>query len=263
MPERTSTTGMPRGEPDLTSPVRAALGLGRMARGRIKLWENARFVLVDLPLDRKETRRILPPGLWLDEPARATLFIANYTKTSFTVPYREAALLIQVDTLLGRGVHCAWMVVDDDTALIYGRELLGYPKKLAEISFEEGEQGVKASVSRRGGPVVSVQAVRGAVEVNPEPVMGRKAFNVGGLGQATALNPLWMFKPREIIHQSHAARASIELYPSDWDPIERLVSGPQLSARLAVIDIVGSSYMIPVGVAGPRWFTRTADMRYR
>jgi len=78
---------MPRGEPDLSSPLRAARGLGQIARGRIKLWENARFVLVDLPLDRKESRRILPPGMWLDEPARATLFIANYPQTSFTVPY--------------------------------------------------------------------------------------------------------------------------------------------------------------------------------
>jgi acetoacetate decarboxylase len=263
MAESTVAPGMPRGDPDLSSPVRAAEGLRRMASGRIKLWEDARFVLVDVPLDAKNARRILPPGMWLDRSARATLFIVNYTKTSLTVPYREAALLIRVGTLLGRGVHCAWMVVDDDTALIYGRELLGYPKKLAEIRFEESQEGVEASVARRGGRLVSVQARRGAAEVRPEPVMGRKTFNVGGLGQATALNPVWMFRPREVIREAHAAQASLELFPSDWDPIERLVSGPALSARLAVIDIVGSSYMVPVGFAGPGWFTRTAAMRYR
>jgi len=254
---------MPRGDPDLSSPLRAAEGLRRMAAGRIKLWENAHFLLVDLPLDRRQARAILPLGMWLDQPPRATLFIADYTKTSFTVPYHEAALLIRVGTPLGRGVHCPWMVVDDDTALIYGRELLGYPKKLAEIRFEESETGIEASVARRGVRIVSVTARRGAAEVRPAPVMGRKSFNVGGLGQATGLNPVWAFRPREVIHQSHAAQASIELLPSDYDPIESLVSGPALSARMAVIDITGSPYLVPVGVAGPRWFSRTAAMRYR
>src|SRR6056297_2428422 len=102
-----------------------------MAKGT-KLWVNARFVLADVPVDRKTTNKILPLGMRVGPETKATLFIVDYTKTPFTVPYHEAALLIHVKTPLGKGLHCPWMVVDDDTALIYGREILGYPKKAAQ-----------------------------------------------------------------------------------------------------------------------------------
>lgn len=254
---------MLRGEPDISSLSGLAKDLLRMFMGRIKLWENARLVMVDVPLDRERAKAILPRAVWLIEPARATLIVANYTKTSFTVAYQEAAILIPVGTLYGRGVHCPWMVVNDDTALIYGREFLGYPKKLAEITFDENESGVKASVARRGIRVMSIEAERGAIEANPEPVASMKVFNVGGLGQSGPLNPVWMFKPREVIHEAYTAQASVELVASQWDPIAHLVSGPAVSARIAVVDIIGSTYLVPVGFAGLQWFTKTADMRYR
>ena len=74
--------------------------------------------LADVPLHRAATKRILPLGMKLTDQPTGTLFIVDYTKTSFTIPYKEAALLIKVKTPFGQGVHCPWMVVDDDTALI-------------------------------------------------------------------------------------------------------------------------------------------------
>ena len=44
------------------------------------------------------------------------------------------------------------LVESDDTALITGRELLGYPKKLGEISFDLASGEVHAVASRRGAP---------------------------------------------------------------------------------------------------------------
>ncbi len=233
------------------------------AKMKGKLWENARFILADVPLRAHEVKQILPLGMKPAEPASGILFISNYTNTSFTIPYHEAALLVRVRTLVGKGLHCCWMVVDDDTALIYGRELLGYPKKLAEITFDEYADGIEASVTRRGTQVLAMRAERGGAQASPPPVFDHKTFNVGGMGQHFALNPVWLLRPLEEIHESFEAHVTVTLQDSEFDPVARLVAGEPASGRIAVTDILGSKYMCPVGIAGLRWFPRTFNMRYR
>ena len=227
------------------------------------MWENARFVLVDVPLERREAARILPCGMRLEEPPTGTLFIANYTKTSFSEPYKEAAVLIHVSSSLGSGLHCPWMIVDDDTALIYGRELLGYPKKLGDFTFMEQGDQITASVSRRGVEVMRITVERKEREASPPPVFSQKTFNVGGPGQMFLVQLLWMFRPKEVIRESWSGTATVALQASEFDPIARLVSGNPTRARFVVMDILGSKYNLPAGLAGPRWFAATFDMRYR
>jgi acetoacetate decarboxylase len=236
-----------------------------MLRLKVKLWEDARFVLVDLPLNPVAANRILPGCMWLRRPYRATLFIADYVKTAFTVPYREAALLLHVRTPFGAGVHCPWMIVDDDTAMIYGRELLGYPKKMGDFHFSEKNNIVTAGLSRRGVEVVTVKARKKAPEPRPAPVLGMKTFNMGGMGQYMAFNPIWLFRPHELIHESYAAEAEVDIRHSDFDPVRGLVAefrGP-LPARVARIDILGSRVLLPVGLAGPGKYAASYELRYR
>ena len=126
----------------------------------VKMWDGARLVLADVPVNAREAARILPWCMKPVDPPLATLFITDYPKNAFTVPYKEAAVLIHVRTPLGRGIHCCWMVVDDDTALILGRENLGYPKKMADITYEESADGGAGlgDPSRGGGAVHGGQA---------------------------------------------------------------------------------------------------------
>jgi len=232
-------------------------------RGKARLWENARFIIAEVPLDRKEAKRILPFGLWLSDPAAGVLFIANYTKTNFTIPYKETGLLINVRTMLGSGVHCCWMLVDDDTALIYGRELLGYPKKMASIAFEENGNHISASVTRRGITVLTMEGDKGQPQNPAPPVFGRKTFNVGGPGQFVGVNPIWLFRPREVIKESCSAKVTVKISPSDYDPISRLVAGDPLRGRIVVTDIPGTRYYIPAGIAGLSHFANSFHMRFR
>lgn len=227
------------------------------------LWDDARFVLVDVPVNPQEAKKILPWGMRLSMPPKATLFVVNYTKTSFTVPYKEAAVLVHVRTPLGKGLHCPWMVVNDDTALIYGRELLGYPKKLADIVYEEKGNHVHARVTRRGVTIMSIEGVRGPEQIHPPPVFNHKTFNAGGLGQFFAVQPIWMLRPQENIHSSHSAQVSLTLAESEYDPIAGLVSGKPLGGRMVVLDIPGGRYLLPVGLTGLRWFLNTYNMRFR
>jgi len=246
-----------RGQDLFTGHVLKNAGIGGC------LWEGARFLLAELPAARGAVRRILPPGLLPSRPPALTVFIAEYPRTAFTVPYREAAVLVHVRTLLGEGVHCCWMVVDDDTALIYGRELLGYPKKLAAIGFEESGEGISAFVERRGVRVLEMRGRKGEVQAGPPPVFGRKTFNVGGVGQAFAVSPLWLLRPREVIHESYQAEVEVAVRPSGHDPIAELAAGEPRSGRIAVTDIPGTDYLLPVGVAGPFWLNRAFALRFR
>jgi acetoacetate decarboxylase len=226
------------------------------------LWDNARFLMADVPLS-PAAAELLPLGMKPASPAVGTIFIADYTKTNFTVPYREAALLVHVRTPLGKGVHCPWMLVDDDTALIYGRELLGYPKKLASIEFSENGKDVKASVTRRGITMLSMKGEIGRPHDQKPPVFDCKTFNAGGLSQTYLLNAIWLFRVRERVRESNEASVSVETSPSAFDPIDRYIAGPPIAGRFAVTDILGSKYMFPVGMAGPAWLSRVYMLRFR
>ena len=232
-------------------------------KNKVNLWDNARFLLADVPLDKKRASDALPLGMWPTNPPMATLFIASYPKTSFTVPYREAAMLIHVRTLLGKGIHCTWMIVDDDTALIYGRELLGYPKKMGTFTFNEEGNKISASVTRRGITVLEMKGERMDKEVKPSPVFDRKMFNASGMGQFFTLNPVWLLRAKEKIHESYAAKVSLSVKESEFDPIASMISGPPENGRVVVMDILYGRYLIPVGFAGPFWLNKNFRIRFR
>jgi Acetoacetate decarboxylase (ADC) len=236
-----------------------------LLRLKVKLWEDAHFLLIDLPLNPEAVKKILPLGMALRKPYRATFFMADYTKTAFTIPYHECALLIHVRTLFGAGVHCPWMIVDDDTALIYGRELLGYPKKMGEFQYTRKGNAISAGLIRRGVPVFSVSAKQAAAEKAPSPVLGIKTFNFGALGQFMAFNPVWMFKPGEKIHESYRAEADLIIQNSICDPIKPLIAEYRnpMPARVARVDILGSRIMLPVGMTGLRTYANTFELRFR
>lgn len=245
------------------SPVEVLKFFWKTFFGEENLWDNARFILADVPVVKEEAERILPPGMKLDDPAEATLFIVDYRKNSFTEPYKEAAVLIHVRTPLGRGVHCPWMIVNDDTAMIYGRELLGFPKKMGELTFEENGDHIKASVARRGVTVMEIEGTRRESQTPAPPVLGRKIFNSGGPGQFFLLNPVWLFHPTEVIHESYSVDVKVTLRESEHDPIARFLSSEATSGRFAVIDIPSGKYHIPIGLAGLNFFRKTFPMRFR
>ncbi|MBI9074558.1 MAG: acetoacetate decarboxylase family protein [Desulfatibacillum sp.] len=227
------------------------------------MWDKARFITANVPLDPKAVREILPRGMRPADPATGMLFIVDYPKTSFDVAYKEAALMVDVKTPLGRGVHCCWMVVDDETALIYGRECLGYPKKMAKFEFREEDGKVFGSITRRGVTALTLEGTLGQAQSAPEPLFAKKTFNVGGIGQMMAINPIWLFKPKEVFHESYALDVSVKIEYSEFDPLAALIAGPAISGRFVVMDIPGSDYMFPVGVAGLRFYANTAALRYK
>lgn len=94
--------------------------------------------------------RILPDPL---KPAKRPLvhaFVANYPRTNFCPPYREAALFVLADYNGEPGTYCLSMPITDDIAMGLGREICGFPKKMAEIEIKKEGDTVEGIVGRQG-----------------------------------------------------------------------------------------------------------------
>ncbi len=223
--------------------IRNVRGLGF---GRRAIWTNARMAFADVPIDARAASGWLPRPLVLASPPRATVFIASYPQTAFGSVYREAALLLGVRMFGVRMAFCPWMVVDDDRALILGRELLGYPKKMADIRFEESGGTFSGSVTRRGAEVLRVEGRVGESVRKPPPGIGRRAVNVRGLMTFTPSH-LLVFHPEESVRECRALDARVTLTSSDDDPIG-IAEGPAERATIRSCDIGSPPLRLPLRV---------------
>jgi len=110
-------------------------------------------------------RDVLPVGLQLpDVPSRVVVF-ADYPDTTIG-PYREVVVLTGADRQGAPGMFCPLIYVDSDAAMCAGREIWGFPKKLARIDIEEDGDEVSARLVRRG---VELLSLSGSVEERADP----------------------------------------------------------------------------------------------
>lgn len=179
-------------------------------------WTNARVLAVDVEVSREAAQALLPQSLTVSQPPRATVFCADYPEGIFGIVYREAAVLLHATDGHGPAVHCAWIMVDDDTALIQGRELLGFPKKMAEITWQESGDTVVGTVMRKGVELLRVEGTLGDDEPSPPAVFGRRFVNA--MGSIVAGMQLVDFTPAETCRSCRRAEVTVKLASSVWDP---------------------------------------------
>jgi len=161
-------------------------------------WKDAVILAATVKIDPAAADAWLPkPVLNISDVDEAIVFIAWYPDSFCCGAYHEAALLLKVTVDGRRALHCPWMLVDSDTSMIAGREILGFPKKMGEFTFEvkppspsdtvsdngvgtepmdvaakdfdpaksfEPGSRVTASVSRNGATLMSISGVVGALE---------------------------------------------------------------------------------------------------
>lgn len=226
------------------------------------IFTDATFLAAKVEIDPDRAARWLPGGLRLARPATATLFIAHYPQTSFGSVYNEAGLFVDVRRRLRSAVHCPWMLVDDDIALILGRELLGYPKKMGTFSVSLDGDDVDASVERKGVRLLRLRGKVGPAAVNPPPMLARRTFNAWGpLG--LALQKLLTFTPTEQILEARTVDLAIEIRPAPRDPLHELGVGRVLEAYRYRLNIGGSGVPLPVRSLSPLYLLRSLTLRYR
>jgi len=94
--------------------------------------------------------KLLPPPLKPSPIPVGATFVANYPKTNFGVTYLESALFLLAEYNGEEGAFCLAMPVTNDMAMIGGREIFGYPKKMAEISLQREGNDLRGWTERHG-----------------------------------------------------------------------------------------------------------------
>nr|MDO8084245.1 acetoacetate decarboxylase family protein [Candidatus Sigynarchaeum springense] len=117
--------------------------------------KNSVFTGVEMLTILWETRpdiieRILPPPLLPVKRPVVLAFLAYYPKTNQGLPYHESALFLRAQFKEESGNYYLAMHVTDDRAMIGGREIWGFPKKMADIHLERDGTDVHAWSERVG-----------------------------------------------------------------------------------------------------------------
>jgi acetoacetate decarboxylase len=102
--------------------------------------------------------KLLPPPLEEAEHPIVVAFVANYPSTNFDVVYKESALFLRAVHKGEEGSYCLSMPVTNDIAMAGGREVFGFPKKMADIHFKQEGESVEGWTERRNVRFMEVRA---------------------------------------------------------------------------------------------------------
>lgn len=156
--------------------------------------------------------------------------------------YNEAGVVAHVRYGELTGGHVLYELVTSDDAMAGGREIWGYPKKLAEVRFEElGDGRMEASAHRLGRCLVDVAFTPGECDLQKPALQPRiqvkripRADGGGFDVDQVIVNRLAAAE----VHEHRLGSARIELGGApNMDPLYELAPGRVLGAELVVADI--------------------------
>lgn len=237
---------------------------GAMAR-------NVRVLLFTVDISADVAREWLPPGLKPPPRPRAHFWIGDYDPHATGVAYREAAIMMEAQRR-GRIVStCPWAIVTDEAPLIWGRDMMGYPKKMGAVELNRDGDAFDVEVLRRGERLWRITGeVDSATDLDtrrfPFPT---EIINVWGIPFSPAL--LIKYENTNNLKYLHPVTANLEVTGGTYDPLEsligenvRAVSGHAFRTDLVVPQTTRLPYwlwgivgiMRPVGFTSPTWLLR-------
>jgi acetoacetate decarboxylase len=119
-------------------------------------WQGVKIAAFPFTPRPGAVERILPPGMQPAEgPGLVTLLC--YPQTEIIHPFNELVVMVpvRVDDTLGN--YVPYIYVTTDEALIPGREIAGFPKQLAEVTWERDGDRFRGSATRWGKKILSVE----------------------------------------------------------------------------------------------------------
>jgi acetoacetate decarboxylase len=99
---------------------------------------------------------ILPPGMEPgDGPGLITML--SYPQTEIIHPFKELVVMVPVKVGDVEGNYVPYIYVTTDEALIPGREIAGFPKKIADVVWERDRDRFTGSATRWGKRILSLE----------------------------------------------------------------------------------------------------------
>jgi acetoacetate decarboxylase len=131
-------------------------------------YKNAEAISVSFETDAEAAAALVPEGLTVPSPAIVTVGIYNYHFSTLGA-YYEALMAISVTFNGAPAAYIPLIVVDNDQAMTAGREIWGYPKKLANISLKRSGEAVIGTVERPTGNRLCTAVVQPEAPAKVEP----------------------------------------------------------------------------------------------
>jgi acetoacetate decarboxylase len=199
----------------------------------VRKFTGARMMGVMFETDPEVTARLLPPPLEQADTPGGLIFIADYPVTNLGPGYREAALFVRCKYRGEAGSHCLSMPITNEARMHNGRDVFGFPKKMAEIHLEKDGRRVHGWVERVGVRFVEIELT--LTDSIPElPPMG-PTFLFKAMPKADLTpgfdGPVFLVAQKtEIAARSvELATADLTLRPSEHDPWTE-IGDPKISA---------------------------------
>lgn len=130
-------------------------------------YKNVEVVSFTYETDEEAAADILPEGLELTTPATASVLFIRYPFSTLG-PYEEAILGIACTYQGEPKFYIAHIVLNTDSPLAAGREIWGYPKKLAHITLEKEGDLICCTMERPKGNRICTGVMRPEVPVPAE-----------------------------------------------------------------------------------------------
>jgi acetoacetate decarboxylase len=126
---------------------------------RVREFNGAKMLGIMFLTDPEVVKATLPPPLSPVAQPAGLIFIAEYPETNLGPGYREAALFLRCQYAGEEGTYCLSMPIDSqELRLINGREIYGFPKKMANIELNRSEDRITGSVERMGIKFIEINA---------------------------------------------------------------------------------------------------------
>ncbi|QKQ71162.1 acetoacetate decarboxylase family protein [Acinetobacter sp. 10FS3-1] len=215
--------------------IKTPLALARLGK---KIYHNAQYLTAVVEVDPKKIAKWLPSGMTLAKPYRADLFCAYFPDNVYTGAYHEAGLFVHIKVGKKYGIFCPWMILDDDRAMIIGRELLGYPKKIGEIDWHNTGTHIVTKATRRGSTLIEMKAELGAVLAHAPPILGLPHRNISG-GLGLGIPKEIRFTPIEHPIEVRQVKMQLQFNGNENDPLHDMGLGNVVEARLHRVDLSG------------------------
>lgn len=152
------------------------------------VFKDAEMLLLFWETKSEIVERLLPPPL---EPLKrpvAFAFLANYPSHSYGLPYYESALILKCQYNGEIGNYFLAMHLTEDRAAFAGREIFGFPKKLANVYLEKKDNEVYGYSERLGTKNIEVnvkltgkfndqETLKVIKEINQIPKRGKNHIN--------------------------------------------------------------------------------------
>ena len=201
-------------------------------------YRDVETIGISYETDTDAALALLPEGLVLPEPATASLLFIRYPWSTLG-PYEETIL----------GILCLWndelkfyiahIAVNSDIPLTAGREIWGYPKKMATISIGTEGDIIWGKMERPAGHLICSAGMRPEIPVEePPPAVS------GGLSLRIIPSPVEGAPPSlaELIEVPPRNNVLLESWTGPGWAVFHSNSGIDSWHKLAIKQILGASY---------------------